>query len=57
MRVTNTVKESYEIDRQSGTDYWNKDISKEMINVHIAFEKLDGVTYDEMRKGNIKPGY
>ena len=28
-----------------------------MTNVRIAFEKLDGVTSDEMRKGNIKPGY
>ena len=28
-----------------------------MTNFRIAFEKLDGVTHDEMRKGNIKPGY
>ena len=28
-----------------------------MTNVHIVFEKLDGVTPDKMRKGNIKPGY
>ena len=28
-----------------------------MTNIRIAFEKLDGVTPDEMRKGKIKPGY
>ena len=31
--------------------------AKEMTNVHIVFEKLDGVTPDEMIKGKIKPGY
>ena len=28
-----------------------------MTNAHILFEKLDGVTPDEMRKGKINPGY
>ena len=28
-----------------------------MTNFHIAFEKLDSVTPDDMRKGKIKPGY
>ena len=28
-----------------------------MTNLSIAFEKLDGVTPDDMRKGKIKPGY
>ena len=46
-----TVKEAYEIDRQSGTDFCTKDIAKDMANVRIAFEKLDNVTPDEMRKG------
>ena len=27
------------------------------MNIRIAFEKLGGVTPDEMRKGKIKPGY
>ena len=45
----NTVKEAYDIDRQSGTDFWTKDTAKEM--------KLVSVTPDGMRKGNIMPGY
>ena len=28
-----------------------------MTNVRIAFEKIDGVTSNEIRKGEIKPGY
>ena len=28
-----------------------------MTNIIITFDKLDGVTLDETRKGNIKPGY
>ena len=27
------------------------------MNVCISFQKLDGVTLDEMRKGDIEPGY
>ena len=40
-----------------GTDFWTKAIAKETTNVRILFEKLDGVTLDETRKGKIKPGY
>ena len=57
IQVPKTVKEAYYIDRQSGTDFWTKSIGKDMKNFHIVFEKLDGVTPDDMRKGKIKPGY
>ena len=40
-----------------GTDFWTKAIARETTNAHIASEKLDGVTHDDMRKGKIKPGY
>ena len=40
-----------------GLTFWTKDIAKEITNVLISFEKIDGVTPDEMRKGKIKPGY
>ena len=39
------------------TDFWTKAVVKEIMNVCIAFEKLDGLTPNEMRKGKIKPGY
>ena len=57
IRFPNIVKEAYEIDRKSGTDFWTKAIAKEMTNVRIVFENIDSVTSDEMRKGKIKPGY
>ena len=40
-----------------GADFWTKDIAKEITNVRIAFEKLDGVTPDEIRKVKINTGY
>ena len=55
--VPKTIKEAYEIDRQSGTDFWTNAISKDMTDIRIAFEKLDGVTPDEMSIGKIKPVY
>ena len=57
IRVPKTEKEAYDIDRQSGTDFCTKDIAKEMTNICISFEKLEGVTPDEIIKGKIKPGY
>ena len=57
IQVPKTLKEAYDIDRQSETDFWTKAIAKEMTNVRILFEKIDGVTLDEMSKWKIKPGY
>jgi len=36
-----TVQEAYDLDRESGTDYWHKAIIKEMTNNAIAFKFLD----------------
>ena len=55
--IYKTLKESYDIDRQSGTAFWTKSIAKETKNVRIAFYNIDGVTSDEMSKGEINPGY
>ena len=57
MRVPKTVKEAYDIDSKSGTDFWTKAIAKEKTNINISFENIDGVAPDEMRKGKTKPGY
>jgi len=35
------VKEAYELDRESGTDYWHKAIVKKMTNNAIAFKFLE----------------
>ena len=57
IRVPKSVTEAYDIDRQTGTDFWTKAILKEMKNVRVAFDKVDGVTEEEMKTGKIKPGY
>ena len=57
MRFPKTVKEAYDTDRQSGTDFCTKAVEKEMTNVRISFEKLDDVSTDMMRKGETEPGY
>ena len=57
IRVPKTVKEAYEIDKETGTDFWTKAIEKEMTNVRIAFEKLKGISVEQMKSGKIKPGY
>ena len=33
-----------QIDRQTGTTFWTDAINKEMKNVRVAFEALEGVT-------------
>ena len=40
-----------------GTDFWNNEIAKEMANVRISLEKLDGVTPNDTNKGEIRPIY
>ena len=57
IEIPKTVDEALEIDRKTGTDYWEKAIRKEMTNVRIAFEELKGVTPEQMRTGKVKPGY
>ena len=57
IRVPKTVKKEYDIERHSGTEFWTQAIVKEMTNVRIVFDKLDGVTTDDMKKGKINPGY
>jgi hypothetical protein len=36
-----TVQEAYEINKETGTDYWHKAILKEMKNNAVAFKFLD----------------
>ncbi len=57
IRVPKSVDEAYQIDKETKTDYWTKAIAKEMKNVRVAFEKVDGVTTEQMKSGKAKPGY
>jgi len=41
IRLPKSVKEAYEFDRESGTDYWHQAIVKEMTNNASAFQFLE----------------
>ena len=57
IRIPKTVEEAYQIDRETGTDYWTKAIAKEMKNVRIAFERIPNVSPEQMKSGKVKPGH
>ena len=57
IEVLKTVQDNLDIDSKRGTDFWEKNIRKEMTNVRIEFENIDGMTPEQMRTGKIKPGY
>jgi len=57
IEIPKSVNEAYKIDRETGTAHWTRAIEKEMKNVRIAFEKVDGVDEKQMRTGKVKPGY
>jgi len=57
IEIPKTVEEAYEIDRATGASHWARAIEKEMRNVKVAFEKLDGITEDKMRTGKVKPEF
>ncbi len=57
IEIPKSVNEAYKIDRETGTTHWTRAIEKEMKNVRVAFEKIDGVTEQQMRTGKVRPGY
>ena len=57
IQIPKSVQEAYAIDRETGTSHWSRAIEKEIRNVRIAFEKIDGVTEEQMRTGKVRPGY
>ena len=44
IEVPKSINEAYAIDRLTGTTFWTDSINKEMKNVRIAFDELEGVT-------------
>ena len=57
IEVPKNVTQALMIDQRMGTTFWADAIRKEMANVRIAFEKLEGVTVQQMEEGKVKPGY
>ena len=57
IEVPKSAAEAYMIDQKTGTRFWTEAIDKEMKNVRVAFEKLEGVSEAQMKTGKIKPGF
>ena len=57
IEIPKSAAEAYAIDRRTGTRLWTEAIDKEIRNVRIAFDKLEGITEEQMRSGKVKPGY
>ena len=46
-----TVDEALAIDDETGTDFWQKALGKEMTKVKVAWKSADGVTPEQARAG------
>ncbi len=57
IEIPKSVNEAYKIDRDTGTSHWTKAIEKEMRNIRVAFEKIDGVAEMQMKTDKVRPGY
>ena len=53
-QVPKAVDEAYKIDQKTGTNFWTKEIEKEVANVHVAFKVFKGATPAQMREGKLK---
>jgi hypothetical protein len=53
-KLPHSVEEALEIDRQTGTDHWQRALNKEMSKVKVAWNAHDDVTPDEVRSGKVK---
>ena len=51
IRLPKSVLDAIAIDKETGTDYWQKAIAKEMKKVMVAFEEIEGYTPQEIRDG------
>ena len=50
IKLPHSVEEALRFDKETGTDYWQRAIEKEMARVRVAFEKWEGgETVDEAR--------
>lgn len=51
MRIPKTVKEAFEIDKESKSTYWTDAIEQEMTNNRAAFEEFEGTPAKLKQKG------
>jgi hypothetical protein len=54
IRIPKTVDEALRIDKETGTNHWEKAIKKEMEKVGVAYMVKHGITPDDVRRGKVK---
>ncbi len=47
-KLSHSVEEALEIDRQTGTDHWQRALNKEMSKVKVAWNAHDNITPDDV---------
>jgi len=57
VRLPKTAKEALQIDKETGTDFWQKAIEKELRKVKVAWEARDDLTIGDVRSGKALKGY
>jgi hypothetical protein len=57
VRLPHTVDEALRIDKDTGTDFWQKAIGKETTKVKVAWEAREDLDIEEVRKGGALVGY
>jgi hypothetical protein len=50
IELPKNVRDVYEIDRKTGTNFWCWDIEKEMKKIHEAMQEFDGTQEDAKEK-------
>jgi hypothetical protein len=53
-KLPHSVEEALEIDRQMGTDHWQRALNKEMSKVKVAWNARDDITPNDIQSGKVK---
>jgi hypothetical protein len=53
-KLPHSVEEALEIDRQMGTDHWQRALNKEMAKVKVVWNAHDDITPDDVQSGKVK---
>jgi hypothetical protein len=53
-KLPHSVEEALAIDRQTGTDHWQRALNKEMSKVKVAWNARDDITPNDVRSGKVK---
>jgi hypothetical protein len=53
-KLPHSVEEALEIDRQTWTDHWQRELNKEMSKVIVMWNASDNITPNDVQPGKVK---